>query len=89
MVDVNPREHGHFGPLMEQRIVGPDCLLQNPPDLVVMMNPEYELEVRSTIENIGIGCEVVSTWGQLCGLRIVGHVVVMTYISSSISGFNP
>jgi SAM-dependent methyltransferase len=61
VVDINPRKHGHFVPLMGQRIVGPDSLLQNPPDLVIVMNPEYEREVRSMIEDIGIGCEVVST----------------------------
>jgi SAM-dependent methyltransferase len=60
VVDINPRKQGHFVPLMGQRIVGPDCLLQNPPDLVIVMNPEYEREVRSMINDIGVGCEVVS-----------------------------
>jgi hypothetical protein len=60
VVDLNPRKQGHFVPLTGQRIVGPDCLLQNPPDLVIVMNPEYESEVRSMIAEIGIGCEVVS-----------------------------
>jgi SAM-dependent methyltransferase len=61
VVDINPRKHGHFVPLMGQRIVGPDCLLKDPPDLVIVMNPEYEREVRSVIDDMGIGCEVVST----------------------------
>jgi len=60
VVDINPRKHGHFVPLMGQRIVGPDHLLQDPPDLVVVMNPEYQGEVRSMIDDMGIGCEVVS-----------------------------
>ena len=60
VVDINPRKHGHFVPLMGQRIVGPDRLLQDPPDLVIVMNPEYEREIRSMIDDIGIGCEVVS-----------------------------
>ena len=60
VVDINPRKQGHFVPLMGQRIVRPDRLLQNPPDLVVVMNPEYEHEVRSMIHDMGIGCEVVS-----------------------------
>ena len=59
-VDINPRKHRHFVPLMGQKIVGPDCLLQHPPDLVIVMNPEYEREVRSMINDIGIECEVVS-----------------------------
>jgi len=61
VVDINPRKQGHFVPLMGQRIVGPDCLLRNPPDLVIVVNPEYECEVRSMIDDMGIGCEVVST----------------------------
>jgi 2-polyprenyl-3-methyl-5-hydroxy-6-metoxy-1,4-benzoquinol methylase len=60
VVDVNPRKHGHFVPLMGQKIVGPDWLLQDPPNIVVVMNPEYEREVRSMIDDMGIGCEVVS-----------------------------
>ena len=61
VVDINPRKHGHFVPLMGQKIVGPEWLRQDPPYLVVVMNPEYEREVRSMINEIGIGCEVVST----------------------------
>ena len=60
VVDINPRKQGHFVPLMRQRIVGPECLLQDPPDLVIVMNPEYEGEVRSMINGLGIVCDVVS-----------------------------
>ena len=60
VVDINPRKQGHFVPLMGQTIVGPDRLLKDPPDLVIVMNPEYEREVRSMINNMGIGCQVVS-----------------------------
>ena len=59
-VDINPRKQGHFVPLMGQRIAGPECLLENPPDLVIVMNPEYKREVRSMIDDMGIGCDVVS-----------------------------
>jgi 2-polyprenyl-3-methyl-5-hydroxy-6-metoxy-1,4-benzoquinol methylase len=59
VVDINPRKQGHFVSLMGQRIVGPDYLLQNPPDLVVVMNPEYEREVGRMIDDMGIRCEVV------------------------------
>src|SRR4029077_12552072 len=60
VVDINPRKQGHFVPLMGQRIVGPDSLLKDPPDLVIVVNPEYEREVRSMITDMGIGCQVVS-----------------------------
>jgi 2-polyprenyl-3-methyl-5-hydroxy-6-metoxy-1,4-benzoquinol methylase len=60
VVDINPRKQGHFVPLMGQRIVRPDFLLKDPPDLVILMNPEYKREVRSLIDDMGIGCQVVS-----------------------------
>jgi len=60
VVDINPRQQGHFVPLMTQRIDGPECLLHDPPDLVIVMNPEYEGEVRSMINGLGIVCDVVS-----------------------------
>jgi hypothetical protein len=47
-------------PLMRQRIVGPDWLLHNPPDVVIVMNPEYESEILRMLDDIGIGCEVMS-----------------------------
>jgi 2-polyprenyl-3-methyl-5-hydroxy-6-metoxy-1,4-benzoquinol methylase len=60
VVDINPRKQGHFVPLTRQRIVGPDWLLHNPPDLVIVMNPEYGSEVRGMLDDIGICCEVLN-----------------------------
>jgi SAM-dependent methyltransferase len=60
VVDVNPRKHGHFVPLTGQRIVGPEHLLQERPDLVIIMNQHYEAEIRAMIDDIGIDCDVVS-----------------------------
>jgi len=60
VVDINPRKHGHFIPLMGQRIVSPDSLRQNPPDLVIVMNAEYQHEIRCMINDVGVACEVVS-----------------------------
>jgi len=60
VVDINPRKHGHFVPLTGQRIIGPDYLSQNPPDLIIVMNSEYQPEVRSIIADLGIDCEVVA-----------------------------
>lgn len=60
VIDINPRKQGHFVPLMGQKIAGPDYLLQNRPDLVIVMNPEYEGEIRETIKKMDIDCEVMS-----------------------------
>jgi SAM-dependent methyltransferase len=58
VVDVNPRKEGHFIPLTGQPIIGPDRLRQDPPDLVVIMNPEYEPEIRAMIARLGIDVAV-------------------------------
>jgi 2-polyprenyl-3-methyl-5-hydroxy-6-metoxy-1,4-benzoquinol methylase len=58
VVDVNPRKQGHFVPLTGQPIVGPDGLRRDPPDLVVVMNPEYEPEIRAMLAEIGLDVAV-------------------------------
>ncbi len=61
VVDINPRKQGHFVPLTGQPIVGPDHLLDDPPDLVIVMNPEYRSEVGAMLDEIGIRCDVVTS----------------------------
>lgn len=60
VVDINPRKQGHFIPLTAQKIVGPEHLTRDPPDLVIVMNSEYEREIKATLDDIGIACEVES-----------------------------
>jgi 2-polyprenyl-3-methyl-5-hydroxy-6-metoxy-1,4-benzoquinol methylase len=58
VVDINPRKQGRFVPVTGHRIVAPSHLQQNPPDLVVVMNPEYRSEVLAMLAEIGIFCDV-------------------------------
>jgi hypothetical protein len=60
VVDVNPRKHGRYVPGTGQRVVAPDELSAAPPDLVVVMNPLYVDEVRSTLGRLGLDAEVRS-----------------------------
>jgi SAM-dependent methyltransferase len=61
VVDINPRKQGHFVPAMGQKIVAPDCLAQDPPDSVIVMNPAYIGEIASNIEARGISCELLNS----------------------------
>jgi hypothetical protein len=60
VVDINPRKQGHFVPAMGQRIIAPDCLAQDPPDFVIVLNREYIGEVMSNLEETDISCELVN-----------------------------
>ncbi len=53
-VDVNPRKHGTFLPGTGQPVVPPDFLKEHRPDHVIVMNPVYESEIRSSLAAMGL-----------------------------------
>ena len=60
VVDVNPRKQGRFVAGTGQRIVAPERLATFRPDLVIVMNPAYESEIRAELARLGISPRVVS-----------------------------
>lgn len=58
-VDVNPRKQGRFVAGTGQRILAPDELRAVNPDLVLIMNPCYEEEIRSELNRNGVECNLV------------------------------
>jgi hypothetical protein len=50
VIDVNPRKHGLYVPVTGQQIVGPEILSQHAPDVVIVMNPIYQREIRAILE---------------------------------------
>ena len=59
MIDINPRKHGAFTAGTGHRIAGPESLSGVPLDLVVVMNPLYTEEIRSTLQGLGVDADVV------------------------------
>ncbi len=57
-VDVSPRKHGKYIPGTGQEIVSPDHLKTIDPDVVFLMNPTYEQEVRSDLAALQIDAEL-------------------------------
>lgn len=53
-VDINPAKEGMIIPGLETRVVGPERLRDIRPDLVVVMNPMYEGEVRRSLGDLGL-----------------------------------
>jgi SAM-dependent methyltransferase len=59
MVDINPRKQGMFVPGMGQEVVAPEALRDLRPDIVVIMNPVYQSEIRNTLSGLGIKARVM------------------------------
>jgi SAM-dependent methyltransferase len=54
VVDVNPRKRGRFVPGTGQAVIGPDDLAEADPDLVLIMNPNYDAEIRRALAGAGL-----------------------------------
>jgi SAM-dependent methyltransferase len=59
-VDINPYKQGKFMPGTGHPVVAPKALLDQPPDLVIVMNPIYVAEIGSTLKEMGLSPEVVA-----------------------------
>ncbi|PSN18087.1 methyltransferase, partial [filamentous cyanobacterium CCP5] len=60
-VDLNPRKTGKFIPGTGQAVVAPAFLEYYRPDLVIIMNPIYEAEIRQQCSDLGLYPDI------LCG----------------------
>jgi len=50
-IDINPSKQGHFMPISGVEVVGPEAGVSrlNPSSLIVIMNPNYEQEIRGSL----------------------------------------
>lgn len=59
VIDINPRKHGMFVAGAGQKIVPPNHLQTTHPDIVILMNPNYEQEIRQTQHSLGLDPEMI------------------------------
>jgi len=59
-VDINPHRQGHFLPGSGLEVVAPGFLVDYRPDMVVIMNPVYQQEVRQELARLGLVSELVT-----------------------------
>jgi len=57
VVDINPKRCGRFLPRSAHRVESPEVLRQYRPDLIVISNPTYELEIRAHADQLGLAAE--------------------------------
>ena len=60
IVDINPYKQGKFMPGTGHPVVAPEALVDQPPDLVIVMNPIYVTEIRANLKRLGLEPEVVA-----------------------------
>lgn len=59
LVDLNPLKRDRFVPVTAQRVVSPDDLRSDPPQVIIVMNRMYRDEVSTMVGSLGISAEVV------------------------------
>ena len=59
VIDINPRKHGRFVPGTGQEICAPEALLEDPVDVVILMNPLYRAEIREQLASLGLEPELL------------------------------
>jgi SAM-dependent methyltransferase len=60
VVDMNPRKQDMYITGTGQRIVAPEFLRDERPDVVIVMNPIYEKEIQKIIAGLGLDVEYIS-----------------------------
>ena len=53
VIDINPRKHGSFVPCTAQPVLPPEALPGYHPDIIIVLNPLYEEEIRECARNFG------------------------------------
>jgi hypothetical protein len=59
VVDLNPRKHGMFVAGTGARIVPPEFVSEYRPDVVVVMNPAYESEIRARLSALSVSPQIM------------------------------
>ncbi len=54
VVDINPRKKGHYLPGTAQQVVEPEFLKEYDPNVIIIMNPVYDDETRSIVNDLGL-----------------------------------
>jgi hypothetical protein len=60
VVDINPFRQGMYMPGTGQRIVAPESLREHRPDVVIVMNPIYEAEIRQDLDRMGLAPDLLA-----------------------------
>lgn len=60
VVDINPRRQGKYIPGSAQKIVAPEYLKHDQPDVIIITNPLYEKEIREQMAAMDVQCQFLT-----------------------------
>ncbi len=60
VVDINPYKQGKFLPGSGHQVIAPQALVDDPPDIVIVMNPVYVGEISKQLGGLGMSADVVA-----------------------------
>lgn len=58
-VDINPHKQGLHLAGTGQKIVAPEALIEEKPDVVILMNPIYKNEVTASLKELGVDADLI------------------------------
>jgi SAM-dependent methyltransferase len=58
-VDINPRKHGQFVAGTGQKVIPPSLLAEYMPEIVIVMNPLYEPEIRQQLGDMHLEAQII------------------------------
>jgi len=64
VVDLNARKHGRHIPVGGQQIVAPEFVAEYRPDSIIVMNPNYETEIRKMLRELNVDTARVVSAGK-------------------------
>jgi SAM-dependent methyltransferase len=65
VVDINPYKQGKFLPGTGHPVISPSALVDEPPDLILVMNPIYLTEIACIIKGLGLESKIVAVTAEL------------------------
>ncbi|MFN2373493.1 MAG: hypothetical protein ABR545_06735 [Cyclonatronaceae bacterium] len=57
VVDINPDRQGTFMPKTGHPVKKPEVLKSYQPDIIIIVNPTYQHEIKEQAEQMGLNCE--------------------------------
>jgi hypothetical protein len=57
VVDINPVKQDKYLPVTGQRVVPPEFIISYKPDVVMVINPTFDEEIRRQVQKLGLTCE--------------------------------
>ena len=59
LVDLNPHKQGRFVPGTGHQVIAPAALTYRPPDVVIILNPQYRDEIAAALATLDIQAELL------------------------------